>query len=135
MALVGREQQPVVRNLNVSSDASFESNVVFHPAVSGTVCTVMNSYYSQCLPGVASAQPPPPTPVSSGSAPTGTGTAAAGLSSIPASTLTQFSNFGTNPNNVEMFVYKPKKVAANPPLIVASHCESNTQERLNLLQY
>ena len=42
---------------------------------------------------------------------------------FPASQLTQFSNFGENPNNVQMFVYRPARVAANPPLIVASHCE------------
>ena len=52
-----------------------------------------------------------------------TGSAPTGLSSIPASTLTQFNNFGTNPNNVAMYVYKPKKVLSKPPLIVASHCE------------
>ena len=44
------------------------------------------------------------------------------LSSIPASRLTQIFNFGTNPNNVQMFVYKPAKVATRPALIVASHC-------------
>ena len=44
------------------------------------------------------------------------------LSSIPASRLTQIFNFGTNPNNVQMFVYKPAKVATSPALIVASHC-------------
>ena len=46
------------------------------------------------------------------------------LAAIPSSTLTQITNFGTNPNNVLMFVYKPAKVAAKPALIVASHCTS-----------
>ena len=91
--------------------------------VAGTVCTKSNDYYSQCLPGAAapSSVPPASTPVSvPPSQPSGS---SGGLASIPASALTQFSNFGTNPNNVQMFVYKPKNVAANPALIVASHCE------------
>ena len=48
----------------------------------------------------------------------------ASLAAVPASTLTQFSGFGTNENGVGMFVYKPKNVAAKPALLVASHCES-----------
>ena len=49
------------------------------------------------------------------------------LASIPASTLTQFTDFGPNPNDVGMFVYKPAKVATRPPLIVASHCAYASQ--------
>ena len=91
----------------------------------GNVCTEYSAYYSQCIPGTNSAPPPPPpTTVSSASSTPSspTGSAPTGLSSIPASTLFQFSNFGTNPNNVPMYVYKPKTVKANPALIVASHC-------------
>ncbi|PIL29700.1 hypothetical protein GSI_08138 [Ganoderma sinense ZZ0214-1] len=50
------------------------------------------------------------------------------LAAIPASTLTQITNFGTNPNNVLMFVYKPAKVAAKPALIVASHFCTGTAQ-------
>ncbi|RDX49054.1 alpha/beta-hydrolase [Lentinus brumalis] len=51
------------------------------------------------------------------------------LASIPASQLTQIFNFGTNPNNVGMFVYKPAKVATKPALIVASHfCTGSAQQ-------
>ncbi|KAI0699250.1 hypothetical protein BC835DRAFT_1503416 [Cytidiella melzeri] len=52
--------------------------------VSGTVCTTLNAYYSQCIPGAASSVPttssgvtssgtptPPPTTTSSGPTPTG----------------------------------------------------------------
>ena len=95
--------------------------------VAGTVCTVINAYYSQCLPGAATPPPTstaPSTSVPPGTTSTPTGTAPGGLSSIPASTLYQISNFGTNPNNIGMFVYKPKNVKANPALIVASHCTS-----------
>ncbi|GJE89709.1 carbohydrate esterase family 1 protein [Phanerochaete sordida] len=98
--------------------------------VAGTSCNVINAYYSQCLPGAASAPPPPPTTTvsSPGGGSTVTGSAPTGLSSIPASTLTQFNNFGTNPNNVAMYVYKPKKVLSSPPLIVASHyCQGTAQ--------
>ncbi|KAI1785472.1 alpha/beta-hydrolase [Ganoderma leucocontextum] len=50
------------------------------------------------------------------------------LAAIPASTLTQISNFGQNPNNVLMFVYKPAKVASKPALIVASHFCTGTAQ-------
>nr|BBL86735.1 acetylxylan esterase [Irpex lacteus] len=96
--------------------------------VAGSVCTKSNDYYSQCIPGAAapSSAPPASTPVSvPPSQPSGS---SGGLANIPASKLTQFSNFGTNPNNVQMFVYKPKNVAANPPLIVASHYCSGTAQ-------
>ncbi|KAH9944359.1 Alpha/Beta hydrolase protein [Epithele typhae] len=53
---------------------------------------------------------------------------ATSLDAIPASTLTQFTNFGTNPNNVGMFVYKPAKVATNPALLVASHFCTGTAQ-------
>ncbi|RDX42231.1 acetyl xylan esterase [Lentinus brumalis] len=99
--------------------------------VSGSACVKLNDYYSQCQPGAAPAPtttvpattpPTPPGTTSTGSAPTG-------LASIPASKLTQISNFGPNPNNVQMFVYKPAKVASKPALIVASHfCTGTAQQ-------
>ncbi|KAI0356388.1 putative acetylxylan esterase A [Trametes cingulata] len=99
--------------------------------VAGTACVKLNDYYSQCQPGAA-APPPPPTPTSpSAPAPTSstpTGSAPSGLASIPASTLHQITNFGSNPNNIGMFVYKPKNVAPKPPLIVASHYCSGTAQ-------
>ncbi|TFY71894.1 hypothetical protein EVG20_g1108 [Dentipellis fragilis] len=96
--------------------------------VAGTVCTESNAYYSQCLPGSAPPPPPPTSTVSQPSGPSSTGTAPTGLSSIPASTLHQITNFGTNPNNIGMYVYKPAKVASNPALIVASHYCSGTAQ-------
>ncbi|OCH90798.1 putative acetylxylan esterase A [Obba rivulosa] len=98
--------------------------------VAGTTCTEFSAYYSQCVPGEAST---PATPTSTvvppGTTSTATGSAPTGLSSIPASTLFQITDFGTNPTNVGMFVYKPTKVASTPPLIVASHfCQGTAQE-------
>ena len=92
-------------------------------SVFGSACVELNDYYSQCQPGATapSSTVPAPTSTAPGSTPTG---GSGGLSAFPASKLTQFSNFGENPNNVQMFVYRPARVAANPPLIVASHCES-----------
>ncbi|OCH86101.1 putative acetylxylan esterase A [Obba rivulosa] len=98
--------------------------------VAGTVCTELNSYYSQCLPGAAPSSVPS-VPTTTAGAPPGTSsttTAPTGLSSIPASTLYQITNFGTNPTNVGMYVYKPAKVASNPPLIVAIHYCSGTAQ-------
>ncbi|VDB82870.1 unnamed protein product [Peniophora sp. CBMAI 1063] len=92
--------------------------------VSGSTCVQENAYYSQCQPGAA----PAPT-TSAAPAPTSTSVpSGSGIGSIPASTLTQITNFGTNPNNVGMFVYRPKTVAANPALIVASHFCTGTAQ-------
>ncbi|KAJ7192127.1 carbohydrate esterase family 1 protein, partial [Mycena pura] len=44
------------------------------------------------------------------------------------STLQQVTNFGSNPTNVGMFVYKPTTVAAKPAVIVAIHeCTASGQ--------
>ena len=110
----------VARQIN----APLQADGRVHSPVSGTACVKLNDYYSQCQPGAAPA-PPPSSTVSAPSAPTPTtptGSAPPGLSTIPASTLHQISNFGTNPNGVTMYVYKPKNVQPKPALIVASHC-------------
>jgi hypothetical protein len=39
--------------------------------------------------------------------------------SVLGASLQQVSNFGTNPTSVQMFIYVPDKVAANPAIIVA----------------
>ena len=50
--------------------------------------------------------------------------------------LQQVTNFGTNPNNVGMYVYKPSKLAANTPLIVAIHyCTGSAQGYFSNTQY
>ncbi|MFT7841468.1 PHB depolymerase family esterase, partial [Saccharothrix sp. BKS2] len=45
------------------------------------------------------------------------------LAAQPASaaTLTQVTNFGTNPSNLRMYTYVPDRVAARPALLVAMH--------------
>ncbi|KZT63276.1 carbohydrate esterase family 1 protein [Daedalea quercina L-15889] len=50
------------------------------------------------------------------------------VTSIPASTLTQITDFGTNPNDVGMYVYRPATVADNPPLVVALHYCTGTAQ-------
>jgi hypothetical protein len=50
--------------------------------------------------------------------------------------LQQVTNFGTNPNNVGMFVYRPPNVGANPALIVAIHyCTGSAQAYFSGTQY
>ncbi|KAI0663646.1 acetyl xylan esterase [Cubamyces menziesii] len=95
----------------------------------GSTCVKQNDYYSQCLPGASSA-PTTTTPVSTppGGSTTSTTSAPTGLASIPASTLHQITNFGPNPNNVGMYVYKPARVQSKPPLIVASHYCTGTAQ-------
>lgn len=38
-----------------------------------------------------------------------------------AASLTQVTNFGTNPTNLQMYVYVPNSVKANPPILLALH--------------
>ncbi|KDQ19638.1 carbohydrate-binding module family 1 protein [Botryobasidium botryosum FD-172 SS1] len=45
-----------------------------------------------------------------------------------ANQLTQVSNFGTNPTNVRMYLYRPTRVASPPPLLVAMHYCSGTAQ-------
>ncbi|KAL1730448.1 carbohydrate esterase family 1 and carbohydrate-binding module family 1 protein [Schizophyllum commune] len=48
------------------------------------------------------------------------------------STLQQVTNFGTNPTNVGMYVYKPTSVSSSPALIVAIHyCTGTAQAYFN----
>lgn len=50
--------------------------------------------------------------------------------------LQQVTNFGSNPTNTQMFVYKPSKLASPPPLIVAIHwCHGTAQDSFNGNQY
>jgi poly(hydroxyalkanoate) depolymerase family esterase len=47
-----------------------------------------------------------------------------GLPAAPqaaAASLTQVTNFGTNPTNLQMYVYIPDSVKANPPVLLALH--------------
>ena len=45
------------------------------------------------------------------------------------SSLTQITaNFGPNPTNVGMFLYKPTKLATPPPLIIAMHYCTGTAQ-------
>ncbi|KAJ7074851.1 carbohydrate esterase family 1 and carbohydrate-binding module family 1 protein [Mycena belliarum] len=45
----------------------------------------------------------------------------AGIAAALTSSLQQVTNFGTNPTNVKMFVYKPTTVKTKPAVIVALH--------------
>ncbi|KAJ2919978.1 hypothetical protein MD484_g384, partial [Candolleomyces efflorescens] len=50
--------------------------------------------------------------------------------------LQQISNFGTNPTNVRMYLYRPPNVVANPALIVAMHyCTGTAQAYFSGTQY
>jgi acetylxylan esterase len=53
-----------------------------------------------------------------------------------AGSLQQVTNFGSNPTNVGMFLYRPARVATNPPLIVAMHfCTGTAQAYFSGTQY
>ncbi|MFF8973420.1 PHB depolymerase family esterase [Streptomyces sp. NPDC014995] len=40
---------------------------------------------------------------------------------VPAATLTEVTGFGTNPSNLQMYVYAPANVTAHPAVLVAVH--------------
>lgn len=46
---------------------------------------------------------------------------------VRAASLTQVTNFGNNPSNLNMYVYVPNNVAARPALLVAIHFISGTE--------
>ncbi|RXW23314.1 hypothetical protein EST38_g2550 [Candolleomyces aberdarensis] len=103
----------------------------------GYVCTKLNDWYSQCLPGSNTPTAAPttstptatPTSTPTTSTSTSTGTAGPPAASIPAGALTRLSNFGTNPSNVAIFVYKPSSVKVNPGLLLALHpCGGTAQQ-------
>ncbi|KAJ7093403.1 carbohydrate esterase family 1 and carbohydrate-binding module family 1 protein [Mycena belliarum] len=52
----------------------------------------------------------------------------AGIAAALTSSLQQVTNFGTNPTNVGMFVYKPTTVKTNPAVIVAIHYCTGTAQ-------
>ncbi|KNZ78739.1 putative acetylxylan esterase A [Termitomyces sp. J132] len=58
------------------------------------------------------------------------------LSNAAAGQLQQISNFGSNPTNVGIYLYRPSNVAASPPLIVAMHyCGGTAQAYFTGTQY
>ncbi|ALV38984.1 PHB depolymerase family esterase [Streptomyces sp. CdTB01] len=47
--------------------------------------------------------------------------AAARRAAVPTATLTEVTNFGTNPSNLQMYLYVPSSVTAHPAVVVAVH--------------
>ncbi len=41
--------------------------------------------------------------------------------SAKAASLVQVTNFGNNPSNLQMYIYVPNSVTANPPILLALH--------------
>ncbi|MFJ2241557.1 PHB depolymerase family esterase [Streptomyces sp. NPDC087859] len=46
---------------------------------------------------------------------------AAAREAAPTATLTEITNFGTNPSNLQMYLYVPESVTENPAIVVAVH--------------
>ncbi|KUN17083.1 esterase [Streptomyces antibioticus] len=46
---------------------------------------------------------------------------AAAEEAAPTATLTEITNFGTNPSNLQMYLYVPQSVTAHPAILVAVH--------------
>lgn len=47
--------------------------------------------------------------------------AAVQRAAVPTATLTEVTNFGTNPSNLQMYLYVPNSVTAHPAVVVAVH--------------
>ncbi|WP_372511341.1 extracellular catalytic domain type 1 short-chain-length polyhydroxyalkanoate depolymerase [Streptomyces cylindrosporus] len=47
--------------------------------------------------------------------------AAAARAAVPTATLTEVTDFGTNPSNLQMYLYVPDSVTAHPAVVVAVH--------------
>lgn len=47
--------------------------------------------------------------------------ATARRAAVPTATLTEVTNFGTNPSNLQMYLYVPNNVTAHPAVVVAVH--------------
>ncbi|WP_406155605.1 PHB depolymerase family esterase [Streptomyces sp. NBC_00882] len=47
--------------------------------------------------------------------------ASARTEAVPTATLTEVTNFGTNPSNLQMYLYVPDNVTAHPAVVVAVH--------------
>ncbi|WP_369167127.1 PHB depolymerase family esterase [Streptomyces sp. R28] len=55
---------------------------------------------------------------------------------VPAATLTEVTDFGTNPSNLRMYVYVPGNVTANPAVLVAVHwCTGSGPDMYNGTEY
>ncbi|KAJ3506380.1 hypothetical protein NLJ89_g6902 [Agrocybe chaxingu] len=101
---------------------------------SGLSCIKLNDWYSQCQVSTTTVAPPPSTSVPTPTSTTATGTNPA--PSIPAGALTRITNFGTNPTNIGMYVYKPSSLKANPGLLVALHyCGGTAQAYFSGTQF
>jgi poly(hydroxyalkanoate) depolymerase family esterase len=58
------------------------------------------------------------------------------LGPVPAATLTEVTGFGTNPSNLQMYVYAPANVTAHPAVLVAVHyCTGSGPAMYNGTEY
>jgi poly(hydroxyalkanoate) depolymerase family esterase len=55
---------------------------------------------------------------------------------VPTATLTEVTDFGTNPSNLRMYLYVPESVTANPAVLVAVHwCTGSGPDMYNGTEY
>jgi poly(hydroxyalkanoate) depolymerase family esterase len=55
---------------------------------------------------------------------------------VPTATLTDVTDFGTNPSNLRMYLYVPESVTANPAVLVAVHwCTGSGPDMYNGTEY
>jgi poly(hydroxyalkanoate) depolymerase family esterase len=55
---------------------------------------------------------------------------------VPTATLTEVTDFGTNPSNLRMYLYVPESVTANPAVLVAVHwCTGSGPDMYNGPEY
>jgi len=61
---------------------------------------------------------------------------AAARAAVPTATLTEVTNFGTNPSNLQMYLYVPDSVTAHPAVVVAVHyCTGSGPDMYNATEW
>ncbi|CAE6489148.1 unnamed protein product [Rhizoctonia solani] len=96
----------------------------------GTTCVKLNDQYSQCQPGSVL------TTRATSQTSTDSTTQSIRDTSIPRGVLTKITNFGSNPTNVENYVYVPTTLKSKPGLLTAIHyCSGTAQAYYSGTQY
>ncbi len=94
--------------------------------VGGSCCSTQNPWYAQCTPGAGcpggvsgTTSTTMTTRITTVPITTTTTTSAPTTSAVVVSGFQQVSSFGNNPTSIQMYIYVPAKLAANPAIIVA----------------
>ncbi|TFK34616.1 Lactonase, 7-bladed beta-propeller-domain-containing protein [Crucibulum laeve] len=98
--------------------------------VSGSACTKLNDYYSQCLPGSASSSAPATTPTSTGTASTPSGTSSA-FTILAGGYDTFVATYSFNPNTKSLTLISKSPTGMDPSWITSHPTKKNILYAVN----